>query len=155
MRKVWIYQANRFFTQPELTQAQAYLDTFVQTWAAHGTPLAGEARILHNLFVVLVVDESRTKATGCSVDHSVHVLKELEQKLGIGLFDRTLVAYIDEEGATQLVSRDVFQGLVESGEVTGETRVFNNLIQTEEELETAWLIPLKSSWHARVFSVVR
>lgn len=152
MKKVWIYQADRFFTQPEIEQATAFLEAFVQSWAAHGSPLKGSASIRHNLFVVLTVDESVTKTTGCSVDRSVHVLKELEQQLDIGFFDRTLVAYVDAEGHTQLVSREVFQGLVESGEVTQDTLVFNNLIQTENELENGWLVPFRSSWHARVFA---
>lgn len=151
MKKVWIYQADRFFTEPEVTEAKEYLDAFVRTWTAHGSALAGQAEILHNLFVVLTVDESVATATGCSVDRSVHVLKELEQKLDIGLFDRTLVAYLDAEGATQLVSRDVFEELVKEGEVTEETKVFNNLVQTEDEWKTGWLVPFKSSWHARVF----
>lgn len=151
MKKVWIYQANRFFTEPELTEAKAYLDAFVRTWTAHGSALAGKAEIHHNLFVVLTVDESVANATGCSVDRSVHVLKELEQQINIGLFDRTLVAYVDAEGATQLVSRDVFEELVKQGEVTQETQVFNNLVKTENEWETSWLVPFKASWHARVF----
>ncbi|MGO1520014.1 MAG: ABC transporter ATPase [Sphingobacterium sp.] len=151
MKKVWIYQANRFFTEPELTEAKAYLDAFVRTWTAHGSALAGKAEIHHNLFVVLTVDESVANATGCSVDRSVHVLKELEQQINIGLFDRTLVAYVDAEGATQLVSRDVFEELVKQGEVTQETQVFNNLVKTEDEWETSWLVPFKASWHARVF----
>lgn len=153
MKKVWIYQANRFFTEPELTEAKAHLDAFVRTWTAHGSALAGKAEIHHNLFVVLTVDESVANATGCSVDRSVHVLKELEQQINIGLFDRTLVAYVDAEGATQLVSRDVFEELVKQGEVTQETQVFNNLVKTEDEWETSWLVPFKASWHARVFNV--
>ena len=94
MKKVWIYQANRFFTEPELTEAKAYLDAFVRTWTAHGSALAGKAEIHHNLFVVLTVDESVANATGCSVDRSVHVLKELEQQINIGLFDHWLLMWM-------------------------------------------------------------
>ena len=152
MKKVWIYQADRFLTEPEVIEAKEYLEAFVRTWTAHGSALAGKAEIHHNLFIVLTVDESVANATGCSVDRSVHVLKELEQKLNVGLFDRTLVAYLDAEGATQLVSKEVFEALVKEGEVTEATLVFNNLVRTEDELETGWLVPFKSSWHARVFT---
>lgn len=151
MKKVWIYQADRFFTSAEFEQAKAYLEEFVMSWAAHGTALSAKVEILRNLFVVFTVDEAITKTTGCSIDRSVHVLKELEQRLDIGLFNRTFVAYIDREGTTQLVSRDVFQGLVESNEVTGETQVFNNLIQTQEDFENKWIVPFHASWHAKVF----
>ncbi|VTP89102.1 hypothetical protein [Sphingobacterium daejeonense] len=50
MKKVWIYQADRFFTQPELQEAQAKLDAFIEEWTAHGSQLAGKAEIKYNLF---------------------------------------------------------------------------------------------------------
>ena len=151
MKKVWIYQADRFFTSAEFEQAKAYLEEFVMSWAAHGTALSAKVEILRNLFIVFTVDEAITKTTGCSIDRSVHVLKELEERLDIGLFNRTFVAYIDREDRTQLVSREVFQGLVDSSEVTSETRVFNNLVQTEEDFKSKWIVPFQTSWHAKVF----
>jgi len=137
MKKVWIYQADRFFTQPEHETAQAKLDSFIKEWTAHGSQLAGKAEIINNLFIVLTVD--------------VRVLKELEEELNIGLFNRTLISYRDSENNIQLVSRDVFEALCKEGEVNADTIVFNNLVQTEEELKSNWEVPMKSSWHATVF----
>jgi len=151
MKKVWIYQADRFFTQPELEQAQAKLNSFIEEWTAHGSQLAGKAEIKYNLFVVLTVDEEIAKVTGCSIDKSVRVLKELEEELNIGLFNRTLISYIDNEKNIQLVSRDVFEALCKEGEVNSETIVFNNLAQTEVDFQDNWEIPFKNSWHATVF----
>jgi hypothetical protein len=39
-----------------------------------------------------------------------------------------------------------FPEALSSGAVTPETFYFNNTIQTKEELETKWLIPVKDSW---------
>ncbi len=151
MKKVWIYQADRFFTQPELQEAQAKLDAFIEEWTAHGSQLAGKAEIKYNLFVVLTVDEEVAQVTGCSIDKSVRILKELEEQLNIGLFNRTLISYRDNENNIQLVSRDVFEALCEEGEVNSDTIVFNNLAQTEADYQSKWEIPLKDSWHATVF----
>jgi hypothetical protein len=113
--------------------------------------LAGKAEIKYNLFVVLTVDEEVAQVTGCSIDKSVRILKELEEQLNIGLFNRTLISYRDNENNIQLVSRDVFEALCEEGEVNSDTIVFNNLAQTEADYQSKWEIPLKDSWHATVF----
>ncbi len=151
MKKVWIYQADRFFTQPELQEAQSKLDSFIAEWTAHGSQLAGKAEIKYNLFIVLTVDEEIAQVTGCSIDKSVRILKQLEEELNIGLFNRTLISYRDNENNIQLVSREVFEALCKEGEVNADTIVFNNLAQTESEFNNKWEIPFKDSWHATVF----
>ncbi|MFD2742905.1 MULTISPECIES: ABC transporter ATPase [Sphingobacterium] len=153
MKKVWIYQANRFFTEAEETKATAVLQQFVQSWTAHGDQLAGKATIFHHLFIVLEVDESVASTTGCSVDKSVHLLKKLEQELNIGLFDRLMVAYRDANDAVQLVSRNEFAQLVQSGQVSSDTIVFNNLLSSGEDFPSQWEIPFQDSWHAKVFVI--
>ncbi len=151
MKKIWIYQADRFFTQPELERAQAELKSFVAEWTAHGSQLAGNAEIKYNLFVILTVDEALAQTTGCSIDKSVHLLKKLESDLQIDLFNRMLISYRDIDGNIQLVSSDVFEALYKEGVIKDETIVFNNLIQDAEDLSSKWEIPFKDSWHATVF----
>ncbi|MGJ1206372.1 ABC transporter ATPase [Sphingobacterium lactis] len=151
MKKVWIYQADRFLTQPEYEEASTRLQDFIQEWTAHGSQLAGKAEIKYNLFIILIVDEEVAQVTGCSIDKSVRVLKELEESLNIGFFNRTLIPYRDVEGNIQLVSRDVFEELCKQGEVHQDTIVFNNLAQTESEYQQHWEVPFKDSWHATVF----
>jgi hypothetical protein len=34
----------------------------------------------------------------------------------------------------------------ENGFITADTLYFNNLVQTKEELENNWIIPVRSSW---------
>ncbi len=151
MKKVWIYQADRFFTQPELEQAQQRLSDFIKEWTAHGSQLAGKVEMMYNLFIIFTVDEEVARVTGCSIDKSVRVLKELEQELNINLFNRTLISYRDTENNIQLVSRDVFEALCKEGEVNHDTMVFNNLVQSEEEYKNKWEVPMKESWHANIF----
>ncbi|PVH25519.1 ABC transporter ATPase [Sphingobacterium corticibacter] len=153
MKKVWIYQANRFFTEAEEAKALSVLQQFVAGWTAHGDQLAGKAHIYHHLFIVLEVDESVASTTGCSVDKSVHLLKKLEQELNIGLFDRLMVAYRDAAGVVQLVSRNEFAQLVKAGEIASNTIVFNNLLASGEEFPDQWEVPFQQSWHAKAFVI--
>lgn len=153
MNRIWIYQASRFFKAEELEVIQSTLDSFVSAWKAHGTPLVAQARVLYNLFIVLQVDESVAQATGCSVDKSVHLLKSLEQQLNISLFDRLSIVYKDAFGSVHIVSKGEFQDLIASGEVTVDTIVFNNMLTDGADFPQRWEVPLRESWHAKVFQV--
>jgi len=108
--------------------------------------------VIHHQFIVLSVDEQVAGASGCSIDKSVALMKEIEQQFNINLFDRFRIAYkLNHE--IKSCSREDFEKMIEIGEVKEDTLVFNNLIQTRKELENNWEIPLKKSWHARVFNI--
>jgi len=153
MTRVWVYQSNRSFSVSERETINDILQEFVEQWTAHGNQLAGSFEILYNIFIVLKVDESKAMVTGCSIDKSVHLLKQIELKLNVQLFDRLGIAFRDarKNGDISLVSRTDFEALISSGEVDTETLVFNNMVGTNEELQNNWEIPLKDSWHANVF----
>lgn len=150
--RIWIYQSNRIFNQVEESEIQAILNNFTSNWQAHGHDLAALGEVLYHQFIVLSVDEAIAGATGCSIDKSVALMKEIEQKFNINLFDRFQIAYkLDNEIIN--CSREKFEENIKNGQIDENTIVFNNLIQTRKELKTNWEIPLKDSWHARVFSV--
>lgn len=77
-------------------------------------------------------------------------MKQLEQQYGIVLFDRFNLAYRDEERILS-APRNEFERLIRDGVITHDTLVFNNLVQTLEELQTKWEVPLKDSWHMQLF----
>ena len=54
--RVWIYAADRFFSEEESTQIQILLNDFVGQWAAHGKSLFAEGHVLENKFIVLFVE---------------------------------------------------------------------------------------------------
>jgi len=150
MERIWIYQSDRSLTDTESKHILAKLEGFTSQWRAHGKSLAAKAEIRYHRFMIIMVDDRVAPPTGCSIDKSVHLLKEIEQELGITLFDRMQIAYRDYEGI-RVVAREEFEKLLAHGDVTDETIVFNNLITSYPELETHWEVPMKDSWHARVF----
>ncbi|HLQ99999.1 MAG TPA: hypothetical protein VK102_06450 [Sphingobacterium sp.] len=151
MAKVWIYQADRFLTDKEVSEITDKIDVFTLGWNAHGSSLAGKGYIRDNLFVIFEVNESEVSASGCSIDKSVAFLKEIEKQYNISLFDRYRVAYQDERGRLKQTDKKDFESLIKSGKVTEKTIVYNNTVTTSEEMKTKWNLPFKDSWHARVF----
>ncbi|PRD49112.1 ABC transporter ATPase [Sphingobacterium haloxyli] len=153
MQRVWIYQSNRFFETEEVQKIEQILEEFVQQWTAHGSQLAGSYEIRYSLFIILKVDEEKAMVTGCSIDKSVHLLKKIEQELGISLFDRLQLAYRREANAPiQVVSQENFRELLRTGEIDHDrVVVFNNMITSVQELDMKWEVPMKDSWHGKVF----
>lgn len=154
MERVWIYQANRVLDKNEEESVLNKLSIFTKQWKAHGKPLAASVEVRYGLFVVLTVDESVEMPSGCSIDKSVHLLKELERELNVDLFDRMQIAYRDgSDIRVRVVTRNQFEEKISKGEITADTIVFNNLVKNTNELEHDWEVPFHHSWHAKVFQL--
>jgi hypothetical protein len=143
--RVWIYQADRPFTPQEARQIETMLQAFTRDWKSHGTPVRADGYLFYGQFIVLMADETAAGVSGCSTDSSVHLIKQIEQHTGAHLFDRlNLAFYIGDK--VQLVPLAHLPKQLENGLIHADTLYFNNTIQTKEELEASWLIPLKDSW---------
>lgn len=149
--RIWIYQANRPFSEQEEDNINHLLGDFTSQWNAHGHKLAAKAEVRYHRFIILMVDEQLVQASGCSIDKSVHVIRQIEDEFGVNLFDRFNMAY-KEDGTVVSCNRAEFEELLHSGRITEETIVFNNTVRTLHELNTHWEVPLKQSWHAQVFA---
>lgn len=93
--KVWIYASTKELNQHQKEIIQHSLNEFTKTWTAHDVSLRASGWIEYDRFIVLCVDESKTGASGCSIDKSVHFIQELENEHGLSLFDRLNVYYFE------------------------------------------------------------
>ncbi len=66
--RVWIYQANRSFTDDELDQIRKEINVFIADWTAHGADLKASYEIRYKRFLILALDQSLNSASGCSID---------------------------------------------------------------------------------------
>ncbi len=149
--KVWIYQADRAFTDYEAITIQRKLDAFVADWTSHKKDVKALGQLYYNRFIVLMADERSFRVSGCAIDSSVAFIKELGQTLEVDFFNRFNIAYkIDDH--IQVATKNEFRELLDKGVVTEDTLVFNNLVQTKAEFEENWLIPLRESWQMKVFA---
>lgn len=145
--RVWVYQASRLLSMGEALEAEQILQEFAANWKSHGTPVKGAAYLFFGQFVILMADETATGVSGCSTDSSVRVIRELETRFGIGFFDRTTLAFVIKD-KLELLPMSQLNYALEKGFITGDTLYFNNTIQTKEQLEKEWIIPIRESWLA-------
>jgi hypothetical protein len=149
--KIWIYQSNRAFTTEEVAAIEQKLSDFTSQWKAHGHQLQAKAEVLHNFFLVFTVDEAAASATGCSIDASVRVVKELEQQYDVDLFNRFNMAYLVDDKVI-VANKEDFETLINIKAVGPKTIVFNNMVQTLSDFENKWQVPFEESWHKQVFA---
>jgi len=143
--KVWVYQSNRLFLLNEALEIEIMLKEFTAGWLSHGVPVKGAGYLFFGQFIVLMADERATGVSGCSTDSSVRLIKEIEQRFGVNMFDRAALAFIVND-KIELIPLPQLQYAVDHGFISKDTLYFNNLVQTKEELEANWMVPVKESW---------
>jgi len=148
--RIWIYQSSRKFSDEEVAEIEKDLMQFIENWSAHGTSLEASFTIRYNRFIILSVNQEFHPATGCSIDSSVGFIQNLEQKYSVDLLDKMNVAFKQGEFITYKTLLE-FKKLAKDKSVSENTIVFNNLVNSIEELNEGWEIPASESWHSRFF----
>lgn len=146
--RVWIYQANRSFTDAELQDISKELDEFLSQWTAHGKGLKAGYEIRYRRFMIIALDQGSQSATGCSIDASVHFIQDLEKKYGVELLDKMNVSYKQGEYVAYKTLLE-FKAMAKQRAISKNTIVFNNLVATKGEYKEHWEVPASESWHAR------
>lgn len=146
--RVWVYQSSRLFSLGEALQIEELLNHFVENWKSHGTPVKGFGTLFFGQFILLMADEQATGVSGCSTDSSVRLIKEIEQLYKVSMFDRQNLAFIIKD-KIEILPLGQLQYAFDHGFVKADSIYINNLVQTKEELENNWLIPVKESWLAK------
>lgn len=147
--RIWIYQADRPFDQKDVNAINEEIDAFCTQWTSHNLALKAIGGVMHDLFVVLVVDESQSSASGCSIDKSVAFVKYLEQKYGRMLLLRDHVAWMDAKEAIHLTPLSELKHKLTEGVMDMNTLVFDNLVTTRQDFLKRWTTPLGESWMRR------
>jgi len=143
--RVWVYQSNRLFSIGEALEIEEQLKDFTEQWKSHGVPVKGTGYLFFGQFLILMADEQATGVSGCSTDSSVRLVKEIEHRFGVNMFDRTNLAFIVKD-KVQLLPMSQLKFAADNGFINADTQYFNNLVQTKEELKNQWIIPIRESW---------
>lgn len=146
--RVWIYQANRSFTEKEIEEISLKLNDFITQWTAHGGDLHSGYTIKYKRFIVIGLNQDLNKATGCSIDASVNFIQQLEQDYQVDLLDKMNVSYKQGEFVAYKSLID-FRQMAKDKAVGPNTIVFNNLVNNIAEFNDSWEVPAKESWHNR------
>lgn len=148
--RIWIYQADREFTAAETEKIEEEIQAFVTQWAAHGKQLKASGALLHNRFLILGADESAEKPSGCSIDSSVQFIRGIEAAYKVSFFDRTRLAFMQDNAVFTLPLQEIKQAVTE-GKILPQTPYFNNLITQANQLNNQWLQPANESWLIKYF----
>lgn len=149
--RVWVYQANREFSDNEEEEITSKIKSFISTWKVHGKDLKASYQIKYNQFIIIAVDEDFNEVSGCSIDASVNLILKLEQSLKLDLTNKLNVSFKDDDNIN-VVSLLDFKNFVKQQKITENTVVFNNMVATKGDFESKWEVPAISSWHKRFFN---
>ena len=139
--RVWVYAADRPLSPGEQSTIQQQAQSFAESWTAHQQNLKASFAILHNLFLVLAVDESHHGASGCSIDKSVAFMKQLQQQLGIDFFNRMQIE-LAQNGEPRIVSRQEALQLAAQPDIF----FFDKTITNIHELHTRFVKTVDTAW---------
>lgn len=146
--RVWIYQANRSFTDLEQEEISKKLEVFIENWTAHGSDIQSGYTIVYKRFIVIALNQSLNKATGCSIDASVRFIQQLEHDYQVDLMDKMNVSYKQGDFIAYKPLQD-FIKMAKEKAVSKNTIVFNNLVTNIAEFNENWEVPASESWHSR------
>ena len=100
-----------------------------------------------------MADENATGVSGCSTDSSVRLIKEIEKKYNVSLFDRQMLTFYIKEKVEPLPLSQL-KYAVENKFITADTLYFDNTVLTKETLENKWIIPVKNTWLASKLNLI-
>lgn len=149
--RIWVYQADRPFDEKEKTWIISKLVTFCNQWNTHGSLMPSSFDIKYDQFIVLAVDESKLGASGCSIDSSVKILREIETELDINLLDSGKVSYMDSHGVKVALLPEIRKH-INDGSLQAQSKIFNPGVNKIADLEKQWLIPADHSWLKKYFA---
>ena len=144
--RVWIYQADRPFEDDDILLINQDIDEFCRKWTSHNNDLKAIGGVMHDQFVVLVVDETQASTSGCSIDKSVAFIKTLEQKYNRSLLQRDKIAWLDEQEKIHTIPLAQLSEAVKAGKIKPDTKVFDNLVANRKDYINRWTVPLDNSW---------
>ena len=149
--KIWIYQSDRPFEEQEKTWIISKLVAFCNQWNTHGAEMPSSFDLKYDQFIILSVDQSQMGASGCSIDSSVRVIREIEVKLNINLLDSGKVAYLEGENVKVAFLPEIKNHVLE-GSLKSNSKMFNPSVNKIADLNDKWLIEADSSWLKKYFA---
>ena len=148
--RVWVYQADRRVLEKEEKLIRQKMALFCEEWNTHGKGMPTSFELFEGQILVLAADESGLGASGCSIDSSVRVLREIESLTGLNFTDQGKISIKTSSGSVRVLSALGMKSKVQAGELTLDKQVINPLIRTKADLEQLWQ-PIGSSWLNKYF----
>jgi len=149
---LWVYGFETALDREKKEILERKLTAFLPHWETHGSPVRGVFEIFEDRFLILS-GHAPGGISGCAVDSSVRVFKQLREE-GLDGLERSRVYFRAEDGSIQAIHFTAFQPAIDEGRVVASTPVFDTNLGSLGQLRQAGFEkPFGESWHARAFSL--
>lgn len=146
--KIWIFPSSLKLYPELLNEIRELLHQFTTGWVNNGKPVISSFKVAYERILIVGVDQSIEPLNVQAIDALIGFIMALETKHNIILMDKVNVCFKQGE-FVQYKSVQDFKKMLKQGAISKKTVVFNNLIETKEELIDAWEVPIAESWHNR------
>lgn len=146
--KIWIYQSSRKFYANEIPKIIQKVEGFLTSWSENEKEIIASYQLKYDRFIIIGVDQTLESISVDAIDESVTFILQLQADYEVELLDKLNVSFKQGE-FVQYKDLKEFQKLIKNKSISNKTIVFNNLINTKEELEENWEVPITESWHNR------
>lgn len=145
--KVWIYPSSRKFYADEIEGLKQKIRTFIDQWKLDDV-FKASYELLYNRFIIFFADDKNSTLTNVEINEQVTFVLQLQQEYKVELLDKMNVCF--KQGKfVQYKELKEFKILIKNKSVSEKTIVFDNLVQTKEEFENFWEVPIAESWYQR------
>jgi hypothetical protein len=151
--RLWIYSSKTAFSEEQKHIIKEELESFIVTWEAHGASLKASYKIEHEHFIILAVDENYHEASGCSIDKSVQVIRNIESRAKVDLMDR-LAIFVWDNNNVRVLNAGGIKEMIKSNLLTSDTQVFDNSITNLNDYQYLRLKSAGNTWLKRYFNSV-
>ena len=148
LAKVWIYPSNRKFYTDEIEGLNEKMQSFIDRWKLDDENFKASYQFLYNRFLVFLADDKKSPLTNTEINEQVTFILQLQQEYNVELLDKMNVCF-KQGDYVQYKELKEFKKLLKNKSVSQKTIVFDNLVQTKEELENYWEVPITESWYSR------
>lgn len=146
--KLFLYPSDKKFHPELFTAVENKLEVFVKEWSNNNDIEAGFS-IKYQRFIIIAVNNTKPITTSI-IDELVTFIFKLQLEHELELLDKLNVCFKQGE-YVQYKDVKAFKQLIKNKSVNQNTIVFDNLINTKEELESDWELPAEDTWYARMF----
>lgn len=151
--RLWIFAADREYSEVEARDLSLALTEFLTGWAAHGAQVDAAFELRYGRFILIGASDTAANPSGCSIDAMTRFVRTIGEKYGIDFMSAPMVYYRNAKGVA-MTERAQFKRLATEAAVTSETIVFNNTLTEVGALRSGlWEVPAKQSWHGQAFSL--
>lgn len=151
--RLWIFAADREYSEAEARDISLDLTEFLTGWAAHGAQVDAAFELRYGRFILIGASDTAANPSGCSIDAMTRFVRSLGEKLGIDFMSAPMVYYRLGDKVT-MTDRAEFRRLAKEAFVDSQTIVFNNTLTEVGPFRSGkWEVPARESWHFQAFSL--